>query len=124
MSVSEKTVMGSFGDEYVLSGSLQAENINDLNLKSKSAMFEANSQKNENGGYDVVLNRKDFNELLTDGEMAELLENNYADENGSAIFDSLKQAERKRICRGHRTIFSAKTCCRISAAKMLWFIGA
>lgn len=100
MSVSEKTVMGSFGDEYVLSGSLQAENINDLNLKSKSAMFEANSQKNENGGYDVVLNRKDFDELLTDGEMAELLENNYADENGSAIFDSLKQAGTKADLQG------------------------
>lgn len=92
MSVSEKTVLGDFKDKYVLTGSLQAENVEDLNLNSKSAMFEASSQKNENDGYDVVMTRQNFNDIIDDGNISNYLENNYVGENGSKIFDSLKTA--------------------------------
>ena len=92
MGVSADTVKGSFSDEYVLSGSLQAENVNELNLASKSAMFEAGSRENENGGFDVVLERKDFNDIIDDKDVSGFLEENYKAENGGAIYDNLKSA--------------------------------
>ena len=92
MSVSEKSVMGSFKDEYVLTGALQAENTDELDLHSKSAMFEASSEINENGGYDVVMTRKNFNDIINDGDISDFLEKNYQEENGSAIYDNLKSA--------------------------------
>ncbi len=92
MSVSEETVMGSFEDEYVLTGALQVENTDDLDLHSKSAMFEASSVVNESGGYDVVMTRKNFNDIINDGDISGFLESNYQAENGSAIYDNLKSA--------------------------------
>lgn len=92
MGVSADMVKGSFSDEYVLSGSLQAENVNELNLASKSAMFEAGSRENENGGFDVLLERKDFNDIIDDKDVSGFLEENYKAENGGAIYDNLKSA--------------------------------
>ncbi len=92
MSVSEKIVLGSFADEYTLKGSLQADSVSDLNLLSKSAMFEASSKESDNGGYDVVLKRKNFDEVITDKNVSGFWEDNYNAENGSKIFDSLKKA--------------------------------
>ena len=92
MSVSEKIVLGSFADEYTLKGSLQADSISDLNLLSKSAMFDASSKESDNGGYDVILKRKNFNEIVEDKNVSGFWEDNYNAENGSKIFDSLKKA--------------------------------
>ncbi len=92
MSVSEKNVLGGFDNQYVLTGALQADDVDELNLNSKSAMFEATSQKNENGGYDVVMTRQNFKDIIDDDNISGYLENNYVGENGSKIFDSLKTA--------------------------------
>lgn len=95
MSVSEKNVLGSFDNQYVLTGALQADDVDELNLNSKSAMFVANSQQNQNGGYDVVMTRQNFNDIIDDGNISDYLENNYIAGNGSKIFDSLKTADSK-----------------------------
>ena len=95
LSVSEKTVLGDFQDKYVLSGALQANSVDELNLNSKSALFTANSVENENGGYDVVMNRQNFNDVIDDGHISGYLEDNYVKQNGSHIFDSLKTAATK-----------------------------
>lgn len=92
MSVAEQTVLGSFEDEYTLSEALQAQNTEGLKLASKSALFEANKQQNNSGGYDVVLTRKDFNSVVEDKSVAQFLEDNYAAENNVELYDSLKTA--------------------------------
>lgn len=96
MGVSQKIVLGSFEDEYVVDRALQADNISDLNVYSKSAMFEAGTKANEEGGADVVLSRKDFDTLLTDKELGGFLEDNYEWKNGAAIYDVLKKAENEK----------------------------
>ncbi len=92
MGVSEKAVLGSFKDEYVLSGSLQAEDVSNLTLNSKSAMFNTASRANENGGYDVILERKSFDKLLDDASLAGFFEKNYNLENAGTVYDNLKRA--------------------------------
>lgn len=93
MSVSEKTVLGSFENEYVLDGSLQVENIDALKLNSKSALFTAKTQENSDGGYDVVMERQNFNDVLNDKEAAAFWERNYAAQNGLSLFDALKNTK-------------------------------
>ncbi len=93
LSVSENTVMNNFADTYILEKSIQAENIDDLKLKSKSAMFKAETKANENDSYDVVMTRQNFNSLISDKAVAEFLENNYQNENGLEIYNTLKQSE-------------------------------
>jgi len=96
MGVSEQTVLGSFDDEYTLSEALQIQNGDGLRLASKSAMFDADKQQNNAGGYDVVLTRKDFNSLVDDENVAQFLENNYEAENNADLYDSLKTASSAR----------------------------
>ena len=97
MSVSEKTVLGELKNEYVLSGALQANDVDSLSLNSKSAMFEASSQKSENGGYDVVMTRQNFNDIIEDSNISDYLENNYVAGNGSKLFDVLKKAQTNSV---------------------------
>ncbi len=93
LSISKNTVLNSFEDEYVLQNSLQAKDIDNLKLNSKSAMFKTETAANDTNGYDVVLKRQSFNSLLDDKNIAAFLENNYKDKNGSEIYNSLKQSE-------------------------------
>lgn len=92
MGVAEQTVLGSFDDTYTLSEALQAKNTEGLKLASKSALFEADKQQNDNGGYDVVLTRKDFNSVVDNKSVAQFLEDNYVAENNVELYDSLKTA--------------------------------
>ncbi len=93
MGVSEKVVLGSFENEYVVDSALHSDNISGLNVYSKSAMFEADTRANDNGGADVVLSRKNLNTLLTDRNLGEFFEENYEQKNGAAVYDVLKKAE-------------------------------
>lgn len=93
LGVSKNLVMGSFEDEYKLSGALQAKDVEALKLNSKSAMFKAKSVKNDNGGHDVVLERTSFNELIKRSDLANFFENNYQEKNSQKIFDVLKKEE-------------------------------
>lgn len=93
MSVSANSVLGSMKNEYVLDGALQANDVSDLAMKSKSAMFSAKTVLSENDSYDVVLTRENFNTLLNSSSVAEFFEENYEAGNGEALYDVLKKAE-------------------------------
>lgn len=92
LGVSQRVVLGSFGDKYVLDNSLKAEDISSLQLNSKSAMFQSATQKNEKGGYDVVLTRQSFTESLDNKSLGEFLDTNYEQQNNIALYDALKTA--------------------------------
>lgn len=92
MAVSEKVTLGSLENYYVIRDALQANNTDDLSLSSKSALFVADKEKSDKG-YDVVLNRKNFNEVIDDKEVAGFLEQNYAQGNNEALYDKLKTAQ-------------------------------
>lgn len=92
MKVSEKSVLGSFEDKYVISQALQVADTSGLNTISKSAMFEAGKKENASGGYDVVMQRKNFDTLIDDKSVAEFLEYNYVNGNNLELYDKLKTA--------------------------------
>lgn len=94
MAVSEKVTQGSYDDYYIISDAIQANNADNLNLTSKSAMFTAGKQEGDKGE-DVVLARRSFDTLLNNENAAQFWENNYQAEQGSAIFDDLKTAATK-----------------------------
>ena len=93
MGVSKNVVMDSFQDEYKLEGALQADNIDNLNLISKSALFDAQSIQNEDGGFDVVLERKKFDSIVEDKSIAQFFENNYELENNSGLYNAIKSLD-------------------------------
>ena len=93
MGVSANVVLNGFKDKYVESDALQAKDVNELNLASKSYMFDAKSSENEKGAYDVVLSRKSFNDLIENESVAKFLEDNYKKENNESLYYNLKKAD-------------------------------
>ena len=83
-------VLGSFDDVYVNENSFVGEDKG-LEIASKSYMFEA-TKVNTEDGVDVELNRKKFEELIEDKEVAEFLETQYGLQNNVKAFDALKSA--------------------------------
>ncbi len=83
-------VLGSFDDVYVNKDSFVGEDKG-LVLTSKSYMFEA-TKVNTEDGVDVELNRKKFEDLIEDKEVAEFLETQYGLQNNVKAFDALKSA--------------------------------
>ncbi len=86
--------MGGYEDEYSTYKMLETNEL-DGEIISNSAMFDAHFTENadENGYYDVVLDRKDFNEIIEDEQLAGILEENYVEDGNDAkedYYDALK----------------------------------
>ena len=82
---------GSNEEAYVSENSFVGENAG-LNLRSASHMFGAALVENENGGLDIVMNRRNFGELTDNSSVASFLEKNYQENNRVDLFDVLKSA--------------------------------
>lgn len=86
--------MGGYDDIYSTYKMLKTTNL-EGDIISNSAMFDANFTENAdgNGFYDVVLDRKDFNTIVSNEELGRILEDNY-EENGDKFkedyYDALK----------------------------------
>ena len=92
LAVSEKVTLNSFDDEYNLSGALQTQNAEKLNLASKSVLYTAEKRKNDQNSYDVVLKRRSFDSLLANKDAASFWEDNYRQGNGLGLYNDLKLA--------------------------------
>ncbi len=92
IKVSDEVVLDGFKDVYVENNALQVENADELNLMSKSALFEASAKANEEGGFDVVLDRKNYVEVVENKSLAKLLEDSYKEEKGEEIHNELKKS--------------------------------
>ena len=92
MGVSNEVVLDGFEDIYVEKNALKVETTENLNLTSKSAMFNTSTKANEDGGYDVVLERKNYAEVVENKSLANLLETSYNAEKGENIHKELKKA--------------------------------
>ncbi len=93
-------VQGTNEDKYVSVGRGEGAVIGNgdtsrLGIGSMSAMFTADWAKNTSNenGMDIVMTRRNFNELTDNGSLAQFLENNYALANNTEFFDVLKGAE-------------------------------
>ena len=83
-------VQGSNDDEYVAQDAFVGDASN-VNIISSSAMFGASLfSNNDASSSDVLLNRNNFNELVSNNSVANFLENNYVDGNNVVFFDGLK----------------------------------
>lgn len=92
IDVSKDIVNKGFKDSYVIDNALHVSDINNLQLVSQSAMFDASSSKNDDkNAFDVKLERRTFTDIIDDKEIAEFLEVNYKEKKGEKIFETLKQ---------------------------------
>lgn len=86
--------LGGYEDQYSTYKMLKTTNLKG-EIISNSAMFNAHftENKDENGFYDVVLDRKDFKTIVKNEELGEILEDNY-EETGNRFkenyYDALK----------------------------------
>ncbi len=83
-------VMGGFEDTYVNEGSFIGKNEG-LNVSSGSYMFDATTTTKDDVT-DVELNRKEFEEIMDDKELANFFETNYGLQNNEKLFDAIKGA--------------------------------
>ncbi len=87
-------VKGGFEDTYVNENSFVGEN-NGLKVSSKSYMFDAKT--NVKGDVtDIELNRKSFEDIVEEKDLAEFFEINYNLNNNEKMYDSLKSATNKK----------------------------
>ncbi len=91
--VTDTPIYGNFKNSHEFTSSLEASNISELSINSKSAMFTAYSKENTNNQHDIILTRTNFNDLIKDKNIAEFLELNYNNENNLELYDNLKQAK-------------------------------
>ena len=82
---------GSNQNNYRNINAVEAQE-NTASITSNSAMFTASWEKNEQGNYNIVMNRSSFQDLLTDTDMAEYLEQNYIQGSRVDLFDNLKSS--------------------------------
>ncbi len=86
--------LGGYENEYSTYKMLKTNNL-EGEIISNSVMFDAHFTENadEYGYYDVVLDRKDFHEIIKNQELADILEDNYVEGGGDLkedYYDSLK----------------------------------
>lgn len=84
-------VMNGFEDTYVNKNSFEGQN-NGLNITSESYMFTAEA-KDKDDVTDVELNRKKFEEITDDKELANFFETNYKLQHNEKMYNALKSAE-------------------------------
>ncbi len=90
---SSDIVMGGFGDTYTNENSFEGKNAG-LNVSSSSYMFDA-TLKDNGDVTDVELNRKEFDKLVEDEDVANFFEANYGLENNEKMYNALKSAGNK-----------------------------
>ena len=84
-------VKGGFKDVYQNENSFVGENKG-VDVSSMSYMFEAKT-KVDDEKINIELERKGFDEIVKDKDLAEFFETNYKLENSEKVFDSLKTAQ-------------------------------
>ncbi|MBR2299873.1 MAG: hypothetical protein IJ870_04795 [Alphaproteobacteria bacterium] len=85
LSISSDVVKNGFEQNYTLLNAIDTSDASALNLSSQSVLFDA-----ELKGNDVVLTKKDFNEVVENSTVASFLEKNYDMQNNEALFANLK----------------------------------
>ena len=89
LSISNDVVSNGFDTTYTIKDMINAADTSNLNLVSKSAMFNADLKN----GKDAVMTMKSFNDVLENKSLANFLQKNYALQNNEGLFGSIKSAE-------------------------------
>ena len=92
LHISNDVVSSGFKSEYQLTEAIESDDITKLNISSQSAMFDASLNSTSDTTHDIVMTRKAFDQVMSDQSVATFLENNYAQGNNEALFNSLKAA--------------------------------
>ena len=87
LDVASKAVSQGFENTYTLNNAVETPDASGLKLSSESVLFDASLQ-----GNDIVLNKKGFDKLVDNKDVAKFLEQNYAQENNEQLFAGLKSA--------------------------------
>ncbi len=94
LNVATDTVQDSFEKTVYIEDALRADNVNNVELKSKSYLYKTSLQANDNGSNDVKLEMKDFSEVY-DKDVADYYKLNYEKARNAELFNFLKTAETK-----------------------------
>lgn len=86
LGVNTDVVTSGFEDTYTLTDALKADDMSNLHVASKSALFAAS-----NDGSDITMTRKDFQNFTSNNSMAKFLEQNYSLKQNEALFNALKK---------------------------------
>lgn len=88
---SSDIVTGSNDDRYTAEKAFTGEDKG-LEIDSGSYLFDAYLRDNADGGKDVIMERKNFNDVMDNASVSQYLEQNYVWGNNSDLFDLFKMA--------------------------------
>lgn len=78
-------------DEYVIQSAIVSGNIEELNVLSESALFNAELRETEGtSGYDVVQTRRNFTEVSPNNSIGVYLDKNYIEGSTPGLYEDLK----------------------------------
>lgn len=92
--VANNLAMNGFEDTYTQGNAFVGKD-NGLAVQSESYMFNASIKENDEG-LDVELNRKKFEEIVDDKDLASFWETNYQLQNNEKMYQALKSAHDER----------------------------
>lgn len=104
LSVSADITKQGFDKVYTSKGIVEAKDVSELNLASKSALFEAKLDNNS----DVVMEMKEFEEVVDDKSVANFLRDNYSNQNNEKLFNNLKGIENTKALNSALSDISGK----------------
>ncbi len=78
-------------DEYIIQSAVVSDNVEELNVLSQSALFNAELRQTEGTtGYDVVQTRRDFTEVSPNSSIGVYLDKNYIEGSTPELYEDLK----------------------------------
>ncbi len=89
--VSSADVIDNFEEKTTLSNAIEAKDVSNLELSSKSYMYDVSLKETTSGTHDIELSLKDFNKITTQ-DKAIYYDLNY-NKNNSELFNILKKQE-------------------------------
>lgn len=93
LQLDANNVTNTFSKTTILEDALSAKDVNDVQLSSKSYMYNAElTDDNNDGQHDIVMNMKEFKEVFNT-DVADYYETNYNHQKNMELFNLLKSAE-------------------------------
>lgn len=94
LNVSASTILNTFDKTTTLKDVIKSEDVEELNIKSESYLYNTNLKLNKDSNYDVALSLKDFKDI-TSKDLANYYNLNYENSNNKELFNALKEAQTK-----------------------------
>jgi len=92
LDISSDVIQDTFTNQTTMENALLAEDVSNVDVHSRSYLYNADIAANSSGIYDIVMNMKDFSEMTDNSSEASYFSKKYAEQKNAKLFNALKSA--------------------------------